>query len=100
MQLSLKPVDKRTFTHNAANKTLIAEMSDLRGTGLQRVFDDACDEGIAIFNGDTGSITVWAVHRTEESREQEILSWVLTPTPDTLRKCPQVAGYTVILFND
>jgi len=99
MQLAVPTVNSALFSHNARAKTLAAEISDL-GCNFRPLYDDACDVGIALSNPRTGNVTRWAVSEEVRDAERELIAWYLVPTPESLRKNAELAGYVMTLYND
>jgi hypothetical protein len=83
---------------------LIADASDIGmkpGAQFDRLYDDACDVGILLRSHKTGVVTRWSLLDTvRDTRENEILGWMLVPTFETLHKHPQLRGYQLNLTND
>jgi hypothetical protein len=99
MHLKTAVVSSQLFTHNPTAKTYTAEISDLGGLGMQRLYDDSADMGITVSYG--GLETRWKFfHAVHDKRENELLEWVLIPTPETLADNPRLQGYKMVLFND
>ena len=100
MQLSLTEVNSALFTHNAKEKTLTAEHSDLGSPEFRQMYDDACDEGLALRNKLTGNVTRWTLADEEHDVEGDVTGWVLHPAPESLRANPALRGYKIVIFND
>ena len=99
MLLPLRSVSIKHFTHNAESKHLVAEISDLGCNAFQRLFDDACDEGLSVYNARTGSTTIWAIESTH-CVEREITEWILRPLAESCREHPGVQNYVMHIAND
>jgi hypothetical protein len=101
MQLQVTQYSSEGISHSAAAGLLIAEASDLQLRSLERLYDDACDVGLALRNPRTGNVTRWALHNeVRDPRENELLGWMLVPTPETVRKQPELQGYQLNIVND
>ena len=104
MQLHPSPYPIKLFSHHLGEKTLIVEASDLGWRAgevkFSRLYDDACDDGIVVYNPRTNSTTYW--HTAEELRDPagDITAWVLRPTHESSRKHPGVQNYTMHILND
>ena len=105
MQLHIAPYSINVFTHNAEAKMLVTDMSDLAcragDVPFKQLYDDACDEGIAVYNPRHNSTTYW--HTTGEAvRDADgcVTHWVLQPTHESCRKHPGVQCYTMHILND
>jgi len=99
MLLPLQPLSIDRFYHNAESKHLVAEISDLGPRAFQRLYDDACDEGLSVYNARTGSTTIWAIETTC-CVEYEITEWILRPIDASCRKHPSVQNYVMHIAND
>lgn len=99
MQLHVTPISSRRFTHNSKKKRLVAGISDIGGK-FERLFDDACDIGLALYNEGTRSISYWHTAEELKDREGEVVGWTLRPTHETQRKYPATVGYELRIFND
>ncbi len=75
---------------------LVAEISDFgKNWNFERVWDDACDEGMTIVSHHTGKKVVYAVDHIERDRENDLLYWDLKPADRVDSHLP-----TVRIFND
>lgn len=90
----LKPsrVSTDAFTFIPERNVFVAEASDL--PPFERVFDDACDEGLTLVSAKTGREIVFAVHREVSNGEGELLYWELRAAT------PNESAVTVRVFND
>jgi hypothetical protein len=101
MQLNVTEYSSETLSHSARNGLLIGEVSDIGLHGFERLYDDACDVGLALRNPRTGNVTRWALlEEVRDPRENELLGWMLVPTPETIRKQPELKDYQLNLVND
>jgi hypothetical protein len=86
----------RIFTDFAGS--LIADMSTIslggRRAGFERIYDDACDIGLAVRSHHTGAVVLFAVHSERRNREGEIIGWDLVPVNQA------ATTRTMIIFND
>lgn len=79
--------------------SLVAEASDLGPRWLTRVYPDACDAGL-IVNTKRGNSIQYVAADLNLDREGDVTSWVLHPSPESLREVPACAGTSVVVFND
>ena len=104
MQLNPAPFPISRFTHNPESKMLYVEMSDLSYTAgrlpFEQLYDDACDEGIAVYNPRTNSTTYWYYVADVRDADGDLTMWVLQPTTESCRKHPGVQNYTMHILND
>lgn len=77
----------------AEDQQFVGEVSSTNGFG--RVFNDACDEGMTLFNRATGRSVVVAIDHVEVI-DGEVVSWTLKPVQPSKLARP----FTVLLFND
>jgi hypothetical protein len=103
MLLNPIPYTTKQFTHNFESRMLVTEMSDLGYRAGQvpfkQLYDDAVDEGMALYNPRTGSVTYWMVV-SEVKEEGDTTMWVLQPIPESCRRHPGVQNYTMHIYND
>ncbi len=78
-QLPITPHDMGRFDWDPSKRLLTAEASDLESFQIERLFNDACDEGIAILSNKTGRVVYFVlttVDRTPDS--EDIAGWNFT----------------------
>jgi hypothetical protein len=95
MILRPTPLPTERFTYVPAQNMFVAEASDL--PALERVYDDACDEGLTLISQRTGREVVFGVEGVERDRDGDgdVQYWDLRPV------CPaEWAAGTVRIFND
>jgi hypothetical protein len=91
------------FYYSPTEKEFSAESSDFcrRNKDLfHRLYQDACDEGITIISTKTGVEVDYYISECIEDNEGDLLSWILIPTLESLRKTPLASGTSVVIFND
>jgi hypothetical protein len=100
MQLDITQYNTKLFSKNMKDKMLIAEASDLRLNCFERLYDDACDEGMALRNPKTGNVTRW--YRAEErlDNEGDLQVTILKATSETTRRQPNTVGWEIHILND
>lgn len=90
------PCSTRSITFDREANLLVSEISTLGvGVTFERVWDDACDEGLTLISHRTNREVVYAVDRIEADREGDILYWDLIPARLDEQFLP-----TLRLFND
>ena len=94
MKLEINPLPLSRFRWERSTKTLAAFASDLPGFRLERLYDDACDVGIAVRSERTGAEVRFCLER-EEARDGDFLAWHFVPAD---RICPPADK--LIIFND
>mgnify|MGYP003571240634 CR=1 FL=1 len=105
----MKGVSSNIFTVNNSKKSLVAEMStiacdpnfnEMQKTRINE--NSQINEILVITSHKTGVNAIFDHVKTERdfAGEGEILYMVYEPSPDTLRRLPNLAGYTVTVFND
>lgn len=101
MQLEVTQYSSEGISHNVQRSLLVGEASDLQLRSLERLYDDACDVGLALRNPRTGNVTRWALlTEVRDPWGDELLGWMLAPTPETIRKQPELQGYQLNIIND
>lgn len=89
------------FAHSKKDKSFVAEAATIgRSPMLGQIYPDSIDEGMILISAKTGAETKWVVVQEHHDDEGDLLFWELHPTAETLRKNPQLSGYTVTIFND
>ena len=84
------------------DKTMSCEASTLgiRSPEYQ-LYDDACDVGICLRSHKTGKLASFYVYDVDkDASDEDIYGWHLKPCPESLRKCPELKGWTVLIIND
>lgn len=100
MKLSLITFQSSRFTFHAEDGTLTAEASDLRDQHLQRIYDDACDVGLAVQSGKSGTVITYYLHKEHTNGDNEITHWEYLPLPEDVRKHSECANTKVLIYND
>jgi len=98
MLLNIIPLSSDCFTND--DGCLVAEASDLRGHQHQRLYDDACDVGLAIQSTRTNRIVTFFLSKTITNELNEVEGWVYLPIPQDVRKYGLPANLSVKVFND
>lgn len=90
---AMLPIPLRTFTRSGG--TLSADISDIDATcWMNRLYNDACDVGLAIRSETTGRVERFYHTNEERDREGDIVAWHFAATD---LKCPI---QRVVVFND
>jgi hypothetical protein len=100
MILSLPQIPMSKFHWDAESRVLSAEISDLNNPRFQRIYDDACDVGLAVRSDRTGETVSFYVAQEHKDREGDVQSWVLEPIPEHIRKNPCLMPLRIRLWND
>ncbi len=99
--MQLNPIPASNFQFHFDLDTFTAEMSMLehaRLSLLNRLYDDACDEGFAMVNTRTGKVATFFLE--EEHRvDGDITHWTFKPTTETVRKLPTLTNTKVVVYN-
>lgn len=93
MILTPNPISSSRFSFSG--NTFSAEASDFgRVLKLERVYDDAYDEGFSIISSKTGNVAVFALRDHEEDAEGDLVKWIF--------KCitPGLTHLKAVIFND
>jgi hypothetical protein len=81
------------FAYSAGTKTFATEASDLpQGFDLNRVYDDAIDEGFTIVSKRTGTEVVFRKDRLVKDAEGDIQAWEFSSVT--------ILGFKAMIFND
>lgn len=102
MKLNPPELTLERFHYDPKTGVLSAEDSQLRNQSfdghyrwLGRLYDDACDEGIAIRSTKTGKVVRFYLHSTERNRDNDITCWNFFPEDAT-----KTGIRSVVIFND
>ena len=98
MQLNLTPFDANIVSWSKDKQLGVVEWSDLGGRDFDRLYDDAIDIGYA-FRGKIDQ-TVWHLCTTIKNADNDTEVFVLLPTTETMRNCPQLIGWELHILND
>lgn len=79
--------------------TLVAEASDLGFRGSRRIYDDACDVGVAVRSERTGQ-TVRFYEKDQDVREGHVCGWWFEPIPEDVRRGRVPANARILIIND
>ncbi len=92
----LRPCPVSTSSLTVDGPLIVGEISTLGvGVTFERVWNDACDEGLTLVSHRTGKEVVYAIDRIEADNEGDILYWDLIPARLDEQFLP-----TLRLFND
>ena len=99
MQLDVTQYSSDGVSHSAALSRLVAEASTLGVRNFEKLYNNAADVGLALINPRTGNVTRWYVAKVKRSGD-DIAGWVLKPTPESIRRQPELYDYQFELIND
>ena len=94
----LQAVSIGHFTRMPGSKKYVAEASTANVRRFGRIYSDACDEGLLLYNPATGAHILVSVSREERSADNEIEAWVLKPTSESMTA--RLEGFEFIILND
>ena len=98
MKLSIPPLDGMRFSRSHEDRTkIVAEASDFGRGGLKlyRLYDDACDIGIAV-QGTRNLITFYL--KKEHTRDGDVLFWEFEVISRDQKKSGGIRS--AVIFND
>jgi len=101
-QLNHNPIQFTSAFHiNVKTKWIVVEHSDIgRRSILNRLYDDACDVGVVLYNSFTNRTTRWYLHEEKRDNEGDLQVSIFKPCPETLRKYPGNEGWELHILND
>lgn len=68
---------------------------------FHQIYPDACDEGITLISEVTGKEATYYVDTIDkDGSDEDTYGWNLLPTPETIKKLPQLKNSRVLLIND
>ena len=86
-------VSSRHFVMSAG--VACCDISDFgKGFDFERVYDDACDEGLTVHSEKTGFDVVFALENVVRDNENDVLYWEL------ISVTPGNVGHKMKIFND
>lgn len=89
------------FHWHKDDKEFSCEHSDLNsGRIFDRVYDDACDVGFAMYNPKTGKTVRFYLASTDKCPDEEVAGWWFKPIPEDVRKNPRLEEVKVLVIND
>lgn len=98
-ELSIPSISLRQFDYNSANRTLVAEASDLgEHFRIRRLYNDACDEGIAILSHHTNRIQKFVLSTVDKDSEGDVAGWWFVPA--IISGDPPCKVKKVLIIND
>ena len=90
-ELDIPALNLKAFDWDRENNSLTAEVSCLEGFAIRRLFNDACDMGIAILSP-SGVTKRFNLVGTDEDGEGEVQGWHFNPVDGI--------GPSVLIIND
>ena len=85
-------------------KYLVADASDL---GIRpgedfigQIWNDSADAGILIQSDMYPQPFSWYLLEEKKNADGDITSWDFLPTDESLRRCPEMRGWCVRIYND
>ncbi len=80
---------------------LVAEASTLGYHGPRRIYDDACDAGIAVRSERTGALVRYYLKEEEMDRSgEDVAGWRFLPISEDVRRTPSAGHTSVLIIND
>jgi hypothetical protein len=98
MQLHPKPLNCNGMTCHGND--LLVEASTVGFERFERLYDDACDEGVVMRSPRTGNDTRWYHTDTVRDADQDVVEWVFKPCSESVAKIPSIAFLTLRIIND
>lgn len=96
----IMPHSTKKFTWLEKSKTFVGELSDFNGIKLfDQIYPDSADVGIKLISEKTGKEAVYYL-ADEVSERGEFICYELLPTPETLKKMPQLKKSVIRIYND
>jgi hypothetical protein len=97
------------FDFDKTTRSFAQEISTLsRGSTrlvFGRVYPDSADEGFTLvakpgFMESFRELVFYVHHEDRDASGEDIMGWVLHPTPESIQKYPTCEGVTVLIIND
>ena len=90
-ELDIPALNLKAFDWDRENNSLTAEVSCLEGFAIRRLFNDACDMGIAILSP-SGVTKRFGLAGMDENSDGEVQGWHFNPVDGI--------GPSVLIIND
>lgn len=94
------------ITYDKEKNVFVGELSDLNARSspesptFHQIYDDAADVGLVLISHKTASEATFYLYNEVYGAEDEFLYYELRPTPETIRKYPQLKQSKVLIYND
>lgn len=98
MQLHPTPLNCNGMTRHGND--LMVEASDVGFMRCERLYDDACDEGVVLHSPRTGNEVRWYITETVKDRDNNVVEWKFKPCSESVAKLPNLCGLTLRIIND
>ncbi len=98
MQLHPTPLSCNGMTRHGND--LLVEASTIGFQRCERLYDDACDEGVVLVSPRTANLVRWFHTDTVRDADQDVVEWVFKPCSESVAKTPNVADLTLRIIND
>lgn len=98
MQLHPTPLSCNGMTRHGDD--LMVEASDIGFRGCERLYDDACDEGVVLLSSKTGNTVRWYHTETVKDRDQDVVEWMFAPCSESVAKNGDLRGLRLRIIND
>ena len=93
--LMLDPIPSDRFTYIPEKRLMVAEASTIR-LPFRRIYDDACDIGLAVRSARSGEVVTFVVSQ-EYRRDGDVTHWDVVPIPEHRRRARKVR---IRIWND
>jgi hypothetical protein len=98
MKLHPTPLEAHGMTRHGND--LLVEASTIGFRRFERLYDDACDEGVVLRSPRTGAEVRWYLTETVKDGEDDVLEWKLKPCSESVYTNPSVRDCTLRILND
>ena len=96
--------ESKLFTFNPMDRVFSTDASDLDlkpgQVPYSQIYDDAVDAGMIIVSQKTGYVAMFYLAAVVRDADCDVVSWLFTPTTETLRARPELEGWKAMVFND
>jgi hypothetical protein len=105
MKLQLNaPISLSSFIHDSSKQCFYQEDSSLgKYNYFQQIYDDACDVGFLVRNPGTNRTILVSLFKTNvemNDDDGDVVSWVFTPSSESVRLYPKLRNYKFVIYND
>jgi len=94
-------ISTKQLTWNKESKTFSAFISDFgKNFQFERIYPDACDEGITVLSDKTGKTAVFYVKGIQRNYEDGIQYWILEADQKSIKQNPTLKNVKIQIWND
>jgi hypothetical protein len=94
----IRAFDAKAFSFHPEDGWFVAEASDVGFRQCFQIYDDACDEGIAL-RGCRSTVRYY-LSEVKRNPDGDVQVWIFKPISEDARRIPRCSGTQVHILND